>query len=974
MKKFLVLFLLIAFSLGLFASPVTLESAKSIAVNFYKNTTSKSKVVISDAITYQKDGLATFYVITFENGGFVIVSADDAVIPILGYSISSTFDKNNLPVAEENWLTSYSNYIKYIVDNHLGNVETLQKWGKIRNNEFEKSKQAVNPLCTTKWDQTCWYNELCPIDSVGPCGHAATGCVATAIAQVMKFWNYPIRGQGTHSYISQWHGVQSADFGATTYDWASMPDSLTSSNLAVATLMYHCGVSVDMNYYDHASGSNLYHTLTSLPNYFKYSNNIEFVDRSNYSDSAWIELMKSELSAGRPILYQGSDEVIPMSGHAWVCDGYDSNNFLHFNWGEGGDEGYYQIGNFMFNIHNEAVLKVMPIASCDIALRNFISPVPSMFLSPSTIKVRISNYDTLPHSNIPVSYRVDGGTPVNEIILLPIAALSDTVYEFTQPYDFSPNPGHVYHVEVYSSLACDAYNDNDSLSVFIENVNCVNPPYYMGFESTENINGWLTLNGNDDGNNWGIGPDGNNSLYGAHYSASSLPNDAWLISRCLQLETNKMYKLSYFYRGIGINYPSKLSVYIGNQQNVASMTTLLAKDTNILNLTYQKKEIYFTVPESGSYFIGWYPEDNSLSLDDINITEQTAIDVGLVATNLPDESCDLQMENIVVTVKNLCSTMLTNIPVSYSLNGGTPVNDTITTPIAMGDTLVYTFGTPVDLSANGQYNIKIYTSLPGDTIYDNDTITKNVINHISLTPYYTMGFEPSDDFSGWKIYNNNNDAYTWTIQTAGGYTQPYCIRYDYSSWLPADDWFVSPCINLSASQNYKLTFWYKVESHQFPEKLKVFIGDGQDMVSLATQLFDFPDIINSNYQKAETIFNIPTDGLYYIGWHCYSDATMFNLYVDDISIDFATAKNNHEYNLAYQVFPNPFKDEVIVEHFTISTEEVKYEISNVSGKQIMQIFSKNNKVSIPTGDLSKGVYILKITSNNGVVVKKLIKE
>ncbi len=976
MKKYLLaLFALIVFIVYTHAKNVSIDNVTKVAKVFFKVQSNSSNIIISDVYTESIDNIATFYVFSFSPKGFVIVAADDRIKPILGYSVTSRFDKNKISSSLKGWLETYSKGIYNEVNLKQNSFSHANEWEQILSGKFQNVKSLITPLCTTRWDQTCWYNELCPLDTLGTCGHAVTGCVATAIAQVMKFWNYPIRGQGTHSYISQWHGIQSANFGATTYDWGAMPDTLTSSNIAVATIMYHCGVSVDMDYYDNSSGSNLYFAMTALPNYFKYSNNIEFVYRSNYTDSTWIELMKSELNAGRPILYQGMLDSFPM-GHAWVCDGYDNNNFLHFNWGQMGNEGYYEIGNFIFNSSNQALIKVMPIVSCDIALRSFISPVPATFLTPSIIKVKISNYDTLPHSNIPVSYMVDGGTPVNEVISSPIAALSDTVYEFIQPYDFSPNPGHIYNVKVYSSLACDGYKDNDTITSVIENVACVNPPYSLGFEPSENFNGWVVQDGNNDGNTWNFGLGGNFQPNCAYYGSSSQAND-WLISKCFQLESNKMYKLSYYFKTCMYCPNQKLNIFIGNQQNISDLTTLLAAYNNITNSDYQKEEIYFTVPASGSYYIGWNcngQADNTLVLDDINIIEQTSLDVGLVSTTLPTESCNLQQENVVVVVKNYCSTILNNIPISYSLNGGTPVNETITTPISIGDTLVYTFSTPVDLSANGQYNIKIYTSLPGDTLYNNDTITKNVINHISITPYYTMGFEPSDDFSGWKIYNNNNDGYTWTIKTTGGRTQPYCIRYDYNSMLPADDWFVSSCINLTSSQSYKLSFWYKAEWYQWPEKLKVFIDNGQDTSSLFTQLLDFPNIINTDYQYAEIIFTVPSGGLYYIGWYCYSDASMFNLYVDDISIDFATAENNHVYNSDYRVFPNPFKDEVTIEHSNIYKEEIKYEIESINGKQIMQVFSKNNKVNISTSNFSKGIYILKITSNQGVEVKKLIKQ
>ncbi len=978
MRKYILVFLSTVFiALTSYAKHVPIEKATQVAHAYFKKLSKSQNFEISDVYIESVENTNTFYIFSFAPTGFVIVTADDGVQPILGYSVSGSFDKNNIPVQLKGWLKQYSEGIYDAVTLRKSYDKKSKEWEQILSGEIKSTKSLVTPLCSTLWDQTCWYNELCPLDTLGTCGHAVTGCVATAIAQVMKFWNYPVHGQGTHSYVSQWHGLQTADFGAATYLWDSMPPVLTQSNLAVATLMYHVGVSVDMDYYDNSSGSNLYWALTSLPNYFKYSHNIEFKYRLNYSDSAWIELMKSELNEGRPILYQGLLDALPV-GHAWVCDGYDNNNFLHFNWGQMGNEGYYETGNFIWNNSNEAVIKVMPIASCDIALRNFISPVSATFSAPSTIKVRISNYDTLPHTNIPVSYMVDGGTPVTEIISAPLAALSDTVYEFIQSYDFTPNPGHVYNVKVYSDLACDGYRDNDTLYAPVENVACVNPPYSMGFEPSENMNGWVMLDANGDGNRWNIGVGGHSQPTCVYYNGGSTQGNDWLFSRCLQFENNKMYKLSYFYNGMGQYWPHKLSIFVGDQQNIAGMTNLLNNDSNIINNTYQKKEIYFTVPATGSYYIGWHcysdPDNYSLALDDINITEQIATDVGLVSTNLPLETCNLQQENIEVVIRNFCSAVLNNIPVSFSINGGTPVTETITTPIAVGDSLIYTFSTPADLSSNGLHNVSIYTSLPNDTLYNNDTIKISVTNHTSINPPYTMRFEPSEDFSGWKIYDINNDNYKWTIKTTGGRSQPYCIRYDYSSMLPADDWFVSSCINLTSSQNYKLGFWYKAEASQWPEKLKVFIGNGQDTLSLNNQLLDFPNIVNTTYQYAEAVFTVPADGLYYIGWYCYSDAVMFNLYVDDISLDITTSEQGHKYGSEYQVFPNPCKDEITILHINDAKNEIKYEIFNTSGKQITGLSSKNNKVGISTRELSNGVYVLKITSGEGVVVKKLIKQ
>ena len=958
------------------ASFVKEETAIKAAESFFSIQSGNTDYSVSETYSEKYNGITTFYIFNFSPEGFVVVSSDNNISPILGYSFSGSLNINHTSPQLKAWLDMYSASIYDAINEKKTDLKNNLYWDHLLAGNFSKAKYIVTPLCSTLWKQDCFYNEFCPSDTLGPCDHAVTGCVATAMSQIMKYWNYPVKGQGLHSYISFWYGPLSANFGATTYDWSSMPDDVISTNPAVATLMNHCGISVDMDYYATSSGSNNYFAVASLKNYFKYSNNISFVYRLNYSDSAWIELMKSEMDAGRPVLYQGGLSGFP-TGHSWVCDGYDSNDFLHFNWGDG-NTSYWQIGNWIYNINNEAVIKIMPIVSCDIALREFVSPVPSTFLSPSTIKIKVSNYDTLPQANIPVSYVVDGGTPVTEIITLPLAALSDTVYEFIQPFDFSPNPGHVYNVKVYSGLLCDGYKFNDTLTIPVENVACVSPPYSMGFEPTENMNGWVIEDVQGDGNKWNIGAGGYSQPKCIYYNGGSSQANDWFISKCLQLETNKMYKLSYYYNGMGTFNPNKLSVYIGNQPQITDLTTLLFQDTNIVNNTYLKTEIFFTVPADGSYYLGWFCHSDanmySLAIDDINITEQIANDIGIVSVNLPGESCDLQLENIEVVIKNYCSSVLNNFPVSYSVNGGTPVTENVIIPVPVGGTFNFIFSTPADLSADGQYQLKIYTSLTGDTLNVNDTLNRTVINHQSISPDYTMEFEPADDFSGWKVINNNNDVYTWTIQNTGGRTNPYCIRYDYSSWIPADDWFISSCINLSSTQSYRLSFWHKIESDQWPEKLKVFIGNNNDISSLNVQLLDFPNLTNMTYQYAEATFNVPADGLYYIGWYCYSDASMFNLYVDDISLDDVTNSDDHPANNVFTAFPNPFSQEVCISHSGNSGENIQYEISDPNGRILLQTTSKNNFVNFSTKNLSNGIYILKIKSAKEVYIRKLLKK
>lgn len=250
MKK--VLFLHIAI-LGLYlcsiARPVDQETAQNIAAKFMETSD------LQLAATYRTERGASAFHVFNTSYGFVIVSADDCETPIIGYSREGRFDPNNVPIQMEDYLQDFIARIQYGIENHIEADEaTARQWklvkslGRLTENTSAKSVPA---LLTSKWNQGCLYNSLCPTMS-GPCGHAEVGCVAVAMAQIMRYWGYPTTGWGTHSYTNAGLTL-SADFGNTTYDWEHMPDSLTENSSeaeieAVATLLYHCGVSLETRY------------------------------------------------------------------------------------------------------------------------------------------------------------------------------------------------------------------------------------------------------------------------------------------------------------------------------------------------------------------------------------------------------------------------------------------------------------------------------------------------------------------------------------------------------------------------------------------------------------------------------------------------------------------------------------------------------------------------------------------------------
>ena len=379
-----------------FANPIGEQQARIVAQNFLLNmspTPIESLTNITDQTPWHE-----FYIFSFENSasqrgvqntGFVIVSADDCVIPILGYSLTNRFETTNMPPQLYNWLQGYEEQIAWWREHPDESSLTpasdpnapLQNWSRLMSNRTEplRDRLIVGPLLTTQWDQSPYYNLNCPYESSNASGHAPTGCVATAVAQIMKYWNHPATGYGSHNYTHDTYGYQNANFD-TIYNWNLMPKKLTASTTsdsiqAVAMLIYHIGVAVEMNYGSDGSSATIYHNYNlsnqsaeiALRTYFKYKSSIHQIVYNDYRNHEWKNMLRDELLMNRPLLYRGKNDNIE-SSHAFVCDGYNSSTGeFHFNWGWGGSaNGDYAIGSLNptstrhYNTNNVAVIGIEP--------------------------------------------------------------------------------------------------------------------------------------------------------------------------------------------------------------------------------------------------------------------------------------------------------------------------------------------------------------------------------------------------------------------------------------------------------------------------------------------------------------------------------------------------------------------------------------------------------------------------------------
>jgi formylglycine-generating enzyme required for sulfatase activity len=307
-----------------------------------------------------------YYIINARDGGFVLVAADDACQPILGYSDEGSFVYPVQSPEVAAWMKWYGEAISDCIARRLSNASILPLWNDIRAGVFTRWEQIRNvaPLLTTTWNQGYPYNVLCPADAAGPGGHVYAGCGAVAMAQIMRFWNYPFHGSGSHSYTST-YGTLSANFSQTYYNWANMPATCAAGNQDIPLLLNHCGISVDMEY--SPTGSNSYGSViaSSYSQYFGYAPT-SYRFKSNYSDSNWKNLIIADLNAGRPLLYRGEGSS---GGHLFNLDGYQNTDYFHFNWGWGGAyNGYFYLtnlnpGSYTFTSYQGAIMNIYPAIS-----------------------------------------------------------------------------------------------------------------------------------------------------------------------------------------------------------------------------------------------------------------------------------------------------------------------------------------------------------------------------------------------------------------------------------------------------------------------------------------------------------------------------------------------------------------------------------------------------------------------------------
>jgi len=360
---------LLLFAVSVFAKPVTQAEVREVVYSLLADWGKQLEIENIEA-RYLTGGELGYYMVDLGQGGWMLVSGDDALRPVLAFS----FEDSMQP--EQEWndaaaylLGMYQQEITLAVEDP--SLPRDKRWDQQDNATEKKAVAAapVEPFINVNWNQSSGWNMFCPEDLGGPGGRAYVGCVAVSMAQAMSVYEYPVRPRGVKSYVHPDYGSLAVNYDmADPYEWDQM--SATSADSFNAILLYHCAIAVEMDFGPDGSGAFVTTAAGALVQYFNYSANLSFENR--FSDTQeWVDALVAELEAGRPIVYRGNPGD-GSAGHAWNVDGYYASStvdYFHMNFGwSGSQNGYYTLddispGSNDFNSNQGAILGISPPTS-----------------------------------------------------------------------------------------------------------------------------------------------------------------------------------------------------------------------------------------------------------------------------------------------------------------------------------------------------------------------------------------------------------------------------------------------------------------------------------------------------------------------------------------------------------------------------------------------------------------------------------
>lgn len=1051
MKKFtLFILLLIAFFNFTNAAPISPNTAKTVGLNFLKNQVTLANTPnISLSLSYTlgskaNNGLAKtsevnyLYVFNInETPGFVIVAGDDKVIPILGYSDASTFNATNIPSNVQKWLDGYKAEMQYIFANNIEQTTSIAaEWNTLLNNNSSNKlgkKTGVSPLLQTNWDQSPYYNALCPLDNASS-QRTVTGCVATAMAQVMKYWNYPTIGTGFHSYSHPNYGLQSANFGTTTYNWSSMPNSISSNNTAIATLMYHCGVSVDMNYDIAANGGSGAYVITNaspvtncseyaLENYFGYSTALQGIERDNYTETNWINVMKAELNASRPVLYAGFGSG---GGHCFVNDGYDNNNFFHFNWGWSGSyNGYFSInalnpggvgtggGSGGFNSGHQAIIGIQPPSSnpqptnLDLSVSVTTSATSINYGASFTVTTNVTNKGTanflgtygaaiFDQNNVFVEF-VDS---LQETIGLPPNYTYSNNLTFTYPGSYTLLPG-AYKAYIFYKTATTNWQQivatNSSIAVYAD----FNIVYANTIEMYSNMAVTPTslVQGQAGSVNLNLVNKGSSNFIG-EYKVALFNLDGTFAENIAIISENNGLPVNYAYASPYVTFSSSnIQSPPGTYLLAVQFKESTASNFSLVGSSFYQNPIKVTVLEAPN-LADAYEVNNTLAQAyalPVNFTNNTAT----VATT----GSNCHVGNDYDYYKIVLPTGTYNYTVSARLQDLNSSNNSQT----------YTLDALFSYSPDGT----LWSDAFDDVLPNNIQVNGGGTLYFKVSPYFTGAtgtylldinitrnqvLSSQKDITGFSvtgmvggaIINNTNNTVEITVNSSTNITSliPTISVSNFASINPNSGVaqnFTNPVNYIVTAQDNTTKTWTVTVTKIAASAQKDITGFNVPgmiggaiinttnntvtaVVSANTDITSLiPTISVSNFASINPNSGVPQNFTNPVNYVVTAQDNTTKNWTVTVTKFGGTAINEIPNAAQIKVYPNPSREIVNIDLGLFSAPITEIVLTNLQGKKLNAVFQLvgNNNYQINVSNLAEGVYIVQLNTEAGIVSKKL---
>ena len=577
----------------------------------------------------------------------------------------------------------------------------------------------------------------------------------------------------------------------------------------------------------------------------------------------------------------------------------------------------------------------------------------------------------------------------------------DTVYEFDVAYQISNHAPVVEHVtttllpdssyiHTFATLADLTFAmDADSIRgwVVLENDEFLandttawygtgvpapkTVKYFNDFETEDDIKGMSTVDVDEDVYGWHYTTeDDGNKLFFCQTFSSKPAND-WLITSCFDLLAGD-YTIEFLYKAYSSIYTEKLGVYVGTSTDPADMT--LIESITFSNENFKTFSKIFNIASDGTYYFGFKSasaaEQGDIYFDNLLVKLAEKNDIAAVDHEVPGIACELTAnETLKLKVKNTGVDEITAFNAYYQVGNSAPVVESVSASIASGAEYVYTFTTAADLTVPAKANVKLWAELVNDNNADNDTIVAETgwVESVKSYPYLNT-FNTDADVINWTTINGLNNECYWGLNNSGYWFHRGLAYYSsqYPQYTGGEDFLVSSCLDFEA-KDYYLLFDYCVYNASMSGGMKVLLGKKvSENLNDYTVIEDYPFLENDNFENFKIQFHVPEAGTYYIAFYAYNN--QYSMFLDNFEIQDNVGINDAENAASFvTLYPNPAQDIINLRS-----------IDNMSTVNVFDVFGKNvanyevsgNEAQVNVSKLASGMYVAKIATENGIVVKK----